>query len=1317
MRASDDQFSARFNGSTPFRERSAISPSIQAAAPLEDTSSSRRTSSRSQAVLRSKRPRPDPDGTRARAKNIGQLQEQRRFNNAVGKSGGSQYQGIDRNDYRRFFLDSASNVQLSLKQLQANANLKLLDANGKAIATSKKLGKRNEVISRNLEAGIYYIRVYPGKQPRGNPGTRYRLETSATPLPPLPTPQAELRGASFNVLSDSLNAGDATNVEFRIRNSGTDAAGAFTVQFYLSQDATITSSDLALGSYAFTNGLAANRLSEAITQTFSLPGSSNPFWNASGQYYIGMFADSTNTVSEANEVNNVSSGEFTDFDRLQIDTTTSDLQGSFFNTPLSANPGDSITVTFQAENIGTKAVGAFKSGFYLSLDQTIDTTDIPLGEYLFSNGLAANTKSDRLDQSVVLPAADSDIWTTTGTYYVGMVTDYANQIAETNESNNASTNFLADYVDIYVDITVNINTQSIADLKGVFLDSPELLVAGSDVSVQFNVENAGNLAANGFWVDFYLSPDPTINASSAGISGDYLLGYRYISSLPAQNTTGSLFANVSLPAANDPFWKQQGNDTYYVGMIIDSFGTIAESNEANNSNTPTLSIDRDQVSVSGIQAQVDLQGKTFGILEGTTPFLTADRPVNVTYQVQNLGNGSAGASKVKFYLSTNSYFSTLDYFLGEQTINGLAGGSSTGNLTKALNLPARNNPFWEGDQTYYIGMVVDAEGAIAETNEFNNSSIGSGVDYDDSFIGDTQTPKADLRGVVFRTPDTLVAGNTFDASVSVQNSGTGAAGSFKVGFYISRDASIEVSDFYLGESTYGSLAPGSDTALLVERLTLPGADNPFWSGSGTYYVGMIVDYTNTVIETNGANNRNQGQDFDYDIAQVTIPASIQTLTGTLGADTFTFQPRFSRTVVSGNGNVDYGAGLYDVLNLSTISSSSVIFNYANTTGGVVYNPGNGARMFDAMTLSNGSEILFEGIEQIQFADTSINLLADVTPNDPLFSQQWNLHMMAVPSAWRFTKGTSNVLLGIQDTGLGFSPSTALPNIHNDLRDPLYLSNGTVNWATNLQDEYIASGGRTNTSHGTAVQGIIAAETNNGQGISGINWFSPVYNLDVINGLEPGDLSLGNATQEMLNQATANGQNLIINLSLKSDSDLSTFTQLVASSPSNVLFVVAAGNDDSSSLSNPASLARTYGNVMAVGAAWGRQDYFGDSKTPGDRISYDSWWGSNYGSGLTLMGPSEVYTTSAISDFGSIGSIQFDYESQFNGTSAAAPNVAGVASLVWSVNPNLSANEVKTILSQTAFDLGIDGYDTVHGSGFINADAAVRRAIAIGKGYA
>jgi serine protease len=424
-------------------------------------------------------------------------------------------------------------------------------------------------------------------------------------------------------------------------------------------------------------------------------------------------------------------------------------------------------------------------------------------------------------------------------------------------------------------------------------------------------------------------------------------------------------------------------------------------------------------------------------------------------------------------------------------------------------------------------------------------------------------------------------------------------------------------------------------------------------------------------------------------------ANSRILQGSLRADTFAYQSGFSRTVISGNGNVDFGSGGRDLLDLSAFASNAVSLNYANTmTGGVLYNPGTGTRVFDAIKFNDGSEILFEDIETIKFADTTINL--SVTPNDPMFNQQWGLHMMGVHNAWRFTNGSTGVLIGIQDTGLGTNSSG---QIHPDLRHTNLIAN-------NSADEY------SNLSHGTLVQGIIAAASNNGLGTSGINWNSELMQIDVVGG-DAGDYSLADATQAMINQANTKGQRLVVNMSV-AGGYTTAFEQLIASNQDKALFVIASGNGDTNTVSSPADLAKKYGNVVAVGASWGTKDWNGNAKTPGERISYPGWWGSNYGEGLTLMASSEVPTTTA--NRNSSGTFDLSY-GQFNGTSASTPNVSGAASLVWSVNTSLSAIQIKDILSQTAYDLGATGYDTVYGHGFVNADAAVRRAMAIARGAA
>lgn len=425
------------------------------------------------------------------------------------------------------------------------------------------------------------------------------------------------------------------------------------------------------------------------------------------------------------------------------------------------------------------------------------------------------------------------------------------------------------------------------------------------------------------------------------------------------------------------------------------------------------------------------------------------------------------------------------------------------------------------------------------------------------------------------------------------------------------------------------------------------------------------------------------------------------LSGTLRADTFNVSTPNKQTVISGNGNVDFGAGSRDLINLSDVSLNSVTVNLANRTGGVVFNPGNGNRVFDAIDFNNGQQILFEGIDSIRFADGMINL--SVAPNDPLFAQQWNLHMMGIHHAWRFTTGSTDVMVGVEDTGLTVD--------RNDSRHP-EIGN-TITLGSQVIDDEMDN-------HGTSVQGIIASQSNNGIGMSGINWNSSVFNIDVLD-RNPGDLSVADGAQAIIDQAKSTNKRLVINMSLGVPESFGVnynrdLEQVVQNNP-DVLFVIAAGNDGhlgQTGIASPAFLARSYSNVMAVGAVWGTQDYFSRPTTPGSRIEYAGWWGSQYGRGLTVMGPSEVIApTASIVN----GTVEFNYSTRFNGTSAATPNVAGVASLVLSANSNLSATQVRDVMAQTAVDVGTRGYDAFTGHGFVNADAAVRRAIAIGRGYA
>lgn len=123
----------------------------------------------------------------------------------------------------------------------------------------------------------------------------------------------------------------------------------------------------------------------------------------------------------------------------------------------------------------------------------------------------------------------------------------------------------------------------------------------------------------------------------------------------------------------------------------------------------------------------------------------------------------------------------------------------------------------------------------------------------------------DLKGTFFDVRlEPLFSGESFTADVDISNLGSrSTSSSFRVSFYLSSNNTISTSDYFLNSVTLNSLTAGGRSSFSV-NLTLPRANNYFWSGSNTYYIGMIVDSGNAIAESNEQNNSSTGDRVDYD---------------------------------------------------------------------------------------------------------------------------------------------------------------------------------------------------------------------------------------------------------------------------------------------------------------------------------------------------------------------------------------------------------------------------------------------------------------------
>jgi serine protease len=356
---------------------------------------------------------------------------------------------------------------------------------------------------------------------------------------------------------------------------------------------------------------------------------------------------------------------------------------------------------------------------------------------------------------------------------------------------------------------------------------------------------------------------------------------------------------------------------------------------------------------------------------------------------------------------------------------------------------------------------------------------------------------------------------------------------------------------------------------------------------------------------------------------------------------------------------------------------------------------------------------------VQYADPVRRAFPTRVPNDPLYSQQWALTGAAggvnAPAAWDLQIGSASVTVAVVDTGITPHPDLAgriLPG-YDFISDPSIATDGNGRDADPsdpgdaIRDNECGDGipGEPSFFHGTFVSGLIAANTDNGVGIAGLDWNAkilPVRTLgkcggtfdDILNGvLWAAGVPLAGVP---LNPNPAR----VINMSLGGLGYCPQSLQDAVNTAmaQGAVVVVSAGNAsvDVSNF-NPANCS----GVLTVGA----------STRQGDIASY-----TNFGRRVDLSAPGG---DGAMADWilstgndGTAGPGNPDYEFAV-GTSFAAPYVSATASLIIARNANLTPGRIHEIIVDTtrAFAQGTDcGNRGACGSGLLDASLALQSTI-------
>lgn len=351
------------------------------------------------------------------------------------------------------------------------------------------------------------------------------------------------------------------------------------------------------------------------------------------------------------------------------------------------------------------------------------------------------------------------------------------------------------------------------------------------------------------------------------------------------------------------------------------------------------------------------------------------------------------------------------------------------------------------------------------------------------------------------------------------------------------------------------------------------------------------------------------------------------------------------------------------------------------------------------------------------------LRAFATPNDTQYSSQWhyfeNTGGLRANTAWDSATG-SGVVVAVLDTG--FRPhadlkANLLPGydmisdafVGNDGggRDSDASDPGDWTNAGECGNNYPPSN-QGSSWHGTHVAGTIAAVTNNSSGVAGVAYNAKVVPVRVLGkcGGYTSDIADGIiwASGGTVSGVPANPNPAkVINMSLGGSGACDATTQAAINSARSrgTVVVIAAGNDNSNANNfNPGNCQGVI-NVAATNRSGGRAYY------------------SNYGTSVDVAAPGgamnsandpngvlSTYNTGTTTP----GSDSYGYS---QGTSMAAPHVAGVAALILQKKPNATPDEVESILKTTTRTF--PATCTNCGTGIVDAAAAVAKAAGTGGG--
>ena len=641
-----------------------------------------------------------------------------------------------------------------------------------------------------------------------------------------------------------------------------------------------------------------------------------------------------------------------------------------------------------------------------------------------------------------------------------------------------------------------------------------------------------------------------------------------------------------------------------------------------------------------------------------------------------------------------SVFSVLIPLILAACGGGGGGGSSDASVCGASATPGGTGGVGSGGPAgaFQISGTLNVEASNKLEVECNNTlATALPMAPGDSFTGQAKSSNAGYKGIANR--NSAVIHDLYKLTVTAEN--VRVTLSFSDASLINNDL-----DLFLLDSSGTAVAAsseGEDQA--VETVTTPGP--------GAYYVGvrafkgespyLVVAGTTTATTALDRATVLPGAEFVPGELFVKFKGSqlIQSLA-----------TKHNLAPVTDMGN---GAQLMRVAKPGRIDIASAATSEKINAPGHEANEAVGATIEALLRLKRDPDV--------DYAEPNYIRHASAIPDDQYYRYQWHYRAINLEAAWNDPTRGANAIVAVIDTGV--------VKAHPDLAGQLIAGYDFISNSTNAGDgngldsdpEDVGDGARPGESsfHGTHVSGTVAAATNNGIGIAGIAWNAKIMPLRVLGKSGGTDADILQAIRFAAGLSNSSGTVPpkvadIINMSLGGPNPSTTVQAAVtAARAAGVIVVAAAGNDNTNLPSYPAAYDGVI-SVSAVGFDLKRAPY------------------SNYGASIDIAAPGGDTSVDRNGDSFADGVLSTLFDDTagkpsyvfYQGTSMAAPHIAGVLALMRGINPALTPTAIDQLIEGTHLtyrlritsDIGAINRDDLFGHGLIDAKKAVDAAIAL-----